>query len=144
MLRRIRRFYSGDEAEDVLQEVFMRVVAKEGSFKGQSQVSTWLYQVTTRYCLNRRRNEGRRKELREEHGTFEWSPNTIKAQHEAKAFCAELWQRLDPELMQIGVHHYVDGMSHGEIARVMGVSRRTIGNRLEQLRVEAVALGGAS
>ena len=144
VLRRIRRFYRGDEAEDVLQEVFIRVVAKEGSFKGQSQVSTWLYQVTTRYCLNRRRNEGRRKELREEHGVFDWSPNTTHAQAEAKAFCNELWQQLDDELMQIGVHHYVDGMSHNEIARVMGVSRRTIGNRLEQLRVQAAALGGTS
>lgn len=144
VLRRIRRFYPGDEAEDVLQEVFMRVVAKEGSFKGQSQISTWLYQVTTRYCLNRRRNEGRRRELREEHGTFDWSPNTTHARQEAEAFCAQLWRSVDAELMQIGMHHYVDGMSHNEIARVMGVSRRTIGNRLEQLKTEALALGGAS
>ncbi len=144
VLRRIRRFFGPQEAEDVLQEVFARVIATEASFDGRSQVSTWLYKVTTRYCLNRRRDEGRRRELREEHGGFDWSPTVVRAQQEAEVFCKELWHRVDAELMQIGVHYYLDGMSHTEIARVMGVSRRTVGNRLDQLRTDAQTVGEAS
>ena len=37
----------------------------------------------------------------------------------------------------IGIYHYVDGMSHAAIAELLGVSRRTIGNRLASL-TEAV------
>ena len=75
VLRGIRRFYRGDEAEDVLQEVFMRVLDKLDSFRGDSSPVTWLYQLTTRYGLNRLRNEGRRRELLDD--TLSSTPGAI-------------------------------------------------------------------
>ena len=137
VLRRIRRFYSADEAEEVLQEVFLRLLSTKATFRGESAVTTWLYQVTTRHCLNRLRNARRRRELLDEHGQPDWSSPIAPAKQEAKLLVNQLWQHLDEELVMIGIYHYVDGLSHAAIAELLGVSRRTIGNRLASL-TEAV------
>ncbi|MCA8924816.1 MAG: sigma-70 family RNA polymerase sigma factor [Planctomycetes bacterium] len=51
-----RRFL-GDEqhAEDVTQEVFLRVFRKLDSFRGEAKFSTWLFRVTVNSCRNKRR-----------------------------------------------------------------------------------------
>jgi RNA polymerase sigma-70 factor (ECF subfamily) len=132
--RRIRRFYSGDEAEEVLQEVFVRVLSTPSGFQGDSSPSTWLYQLTTRHCLNRLRDAKRRKELLDTFGEPTWSVGRASPDTEARVFLEELWATLDPELAEIGTYYFVDGMPHHEIARVLGVSRRTVGNRLATLQ----------
>jgi RNA polymerase sigma factor (sigma-70 family) len=145
VLRRIRRFYRGDEAEDVLQEVFMRVMDKLDTFRGESSMTTWLYQITTRYCLNRLRNSNRRQELWEEQGdSLYWSQPVSQANQERTALYRELWRELDEDLLNIGIYYYLDGMTHAEIARVTGVSRRTIGNRLIELQRRAKEVGGVT
>jgi len=46
----------------------------------------------------------------------------------------EVLIRAPTELAQIAVYAYVDEMTHDEIARIVGCSRRQIGNLLERLR----------
>ena len=134
VLRRISRFYAGEEAQDVLQEIFMRVIDKQSSFRGESSPGTWLYALTTRYCLNRCRDERRRRELLAEHDrTACWSSAVQKERQEQDVLLRELWRELDEELALIGLYYYLDGMSHAEIAELVGCSRRTVGNRLLEL-----------
>ena len=64
-----------------------------------------------------------------------------QATQHAAALLEQIWDQVDDdELRQIAVHHYVDGMTHAEIARVLDVSRRTVGNRLQQLAELAQSL----
>ena len=143
--RRIRRFYSDEQADDVLQEVFLRVMDKLDTFRGDSSPVTWLYQITTHYCLNRLRNEGRRRELLDERtGELFWSQPISKTNQEGEVLLKELWRHLDEEIVMIGIYYHLDGMTHEEIARVVGCSRRTVGNRLTQLQNEAQQLGGGA
>src|SRR5213592_5321169 len=41
------------EAEEVAQEVFLRVHKAIGDFRGEAKLSTWLYAIASRLCLNR-------------------------------------------------------------------------------------------
>jgi RNA polymerase sigma-70 factor (ECF subfamily) len=43
------------EAEDAVQEVFLRALQRLDGFKGHSTLSTWLYRIAVNYCLNIRR-----------------------------------------------------------------------------------------
>ena len=128
--RRILRFFSADEAEEVLQEVFVKVIENRDQFRGEAEPSTWLYKVTTHHCLNVLRNKGRRRELWREHRSDLWYANASKGDQEARLTLNKIWSSLPEELLDIAVCYYVDGMTHAEIARVFGVSRRTVGNRL--------------
>jgi RNA polymerase sigma-70 factor (ECF subfamily) len=132
--RRIRKFFSEEQAEEVLHEIFVRVIGKADSWRGESAITTWLYQVTTRHCLNRIRDAKRRAELIDHHGFPGWAQGVSAPRQEAAIFLNELWSQLDEEHALIGVYHFLDGLSHEETARILGVSRRTIGNRVEAIR----------
>lgn len=138
VFRRILRFYDRVEAEEVLHEVFVKVLENVDSFREDASPSTWLYRIATNHCLNRLRNAKRRRELLAEHGE-DLYPSHVGSTQEAEFLLGELWKRLPEDLLQIAVYYHVDGMTHAEIARVIGVSRRTVGNRL--LELEQVARG---
>ncbi len=50
------------DAEDVTQNVFLQVVRKLGTFRGEASFSTWLYRVAFRAALDYRRRRARREE----------------------------------------------------------------------------------
>ncbi|TNE91399.1 MAG: sigma-70 family RNA polymerase sigma factor [Deltaproteobacteria bacterium] len=140
--RRILQFYPRQQAEEILQEVFVRVLATQHQFRGDSHPATWLYQLTTRHCLNRRRNERRRRELLGCYGDPSWACPVTPASQETVAFLEQIWRELDEETLEIAVYTYRDGLSQADIAELMGISRRTVGNRLTALTERARAAAG--
>ena len=64
VLRRARAILGDEEAaQDAAQEVFMRAMTKGHAFRGESSPVTWLYRITTNYCLNQIRDKSRRREI---------------------------------------------------------------------------------
>lgn len=127
--RRARQIlgHEGD-AEEALQEVFIRALTRAETFASRASVSTWLYRITTNYCLNLIRDRSRRRELWETHGpgpeaAVQPAPTPAKMITVRRLLAAA-----DADQAQAAVYVHVDGMSHQEAARVMGVSRRTVGN----------------
>ncbi|MCA9537872.1 MAG: sigma-70 family RNA polymerase sigma factor [Myxococcales bacterium] len=143
VLRRARRFFANPaEAEEVTHEVFLRVIERQASFRAEASPSTWLYRVTTNLCLNKLRDRGRRQAALDLNADLPWLLPSGPADQETLMFLERLWHELDDEALSIGVAYFVDGMTHDEIARVQGVSRRTIGNRIDDLRHRARTLAG--
>jgi len=144
VLRRVRRFYRTEQAADVLQEVFAKAVERAHTYRGEASPLSWLYGLTTRHCLARLRDEKRRRELLDEVGEVPWSCPITPSSTEAKVFLSQLWRTVDPELAQIGVHYYLDGMSQSDIGEMLGVTGRTVSNRLKQLTDLARDAAGGS
>lgn len=142
VLRRARRLVGDAEAEELAHEVFLRALERQGELHRDTSPSTWLYRVTTNLGLNRLRDDRRRAALLAHHGPTVWDPSDSGQRSEARAFLIQLWQNLDGELAMIGLLHYIDGLTTAEIGRVLGVSDRTIANRLRVLTDAAKVAAG--
>lgn len=143
VLRRARSILGDDtEAHDAMQEVFVRVITALGEFRGLAQPSTWLYRITTNLCLNRIRDSKRRRERLKEIAVARGeAPRAGEAREpELTATVQALLARLPAELGQVAVYYYIDEMDQDEIAGILGVSRRTVGYRLDRFRAEARAI----
>src|SRR5437667_12879951 len=56
----LRMLRNRTEAEEVAQEVFLRVYRTVAAFRGDAKLSTWLYAIASRLCLNRLASSDRR------------------------------------------------------------------------------------
>lgn len=135
ILRRVRHFFRGPEAEEVLQDIFLRLLERPELTDDVSSTVTWLYRVTTNHCITQLRKKRRRSELLEQHAQS-FQPTTEQARQEARALLNQMFRGLDDELAAMGLYYYLDGLTHAEIARIMDCSPRTVGNRLDTLRVQ--------
>jgi RNA polymerase sigma-70 factor (ECF subfamily) len=138
MVFRRARALLGDTqaARDAVQDIFLRALRARAEFEHAASPVAWLCKVTTNHCLNRLRDADRRREL------LELQPPPVEAipSAEPRLAVADLLRRLPHELSEIAVYYYMDQMNQDEIAELLGVSRRTVGNRLDEFRAAVSAL----
>lgn len=133
-------------ANDLLQEVFMRVVKGAREFRRQSKVTTWLYTIARNLCID----EGRKGKFRrgpsldQSVGNDDDGGATLgdmvadaNAQPEARVADGELQPRimsalaaLNPDQREVFLMREVSGLSFQEIAAVVGVSENTAKSRM--------------
>lgn len=132
VLRRARSILGSDaDARDVLHEIFAGLVSRPDQFRGTSAPSTFLYAATTNACLARLRDHKNRVRLLAEHvqpWTTEVDPRTLDTRLEVRAVLAELPE----DEARAAVYYHLDGMSHVEVAEVLGCSPRHVGDLLSR------------
>jgi RNA polymerase sigma-70 factor, ECF subfamily len=140
-----------DEAADLCQETFVRVIEKIGAFRGQSQFYTWLFRIAVNLAISRRRRAGRVKfaslspdpELGD--GQAEALTSEIAARREAgpvkSAMNRETQQRvlealeaLDDEYRAVVVLRDLEDMDYEQMATVLAVPMGTVKSRLHRGR----------
>ena len=132
VLRRARILMGSEaEAQEALQEVFASLL-HEPDAVGTSAAG-WLYRATTHFCLNQLRNRRTGARLLEAA-----APHVaVGASAEMLAEVRSLLSRLPSEVAAAAVYHHVDGMTHTEVAELLGCSRRQVGYLLERARLAA-------
>jgi RNA polymerase sigma-70 factor (ECF subfamily) len=137
VLRRARQLLRNEQAaEDATQEVFLRLLDSSDRVLSHPEPLAWLLRVTTNLCLNRLRDEKRRTRLIANKAP---ANDPRGADAETRAAVGEILGRVPNDLQEIAVYYHADGLTCREIASIMGVSRRTIGNRL--VAFQSVASG---
>ena len=119
------------EAEDVVQGLFMDLLQRPGRLDDLGL--PYLYRAATNRCLNRLRSRRRQRELLDQHGDILVTGGSGGHSAEGQVGSREV-RRLDHRTAEIVVYHYVDGMSQGEIADLLAVSRRAVVKRLTLAR----------
>lgn len=128
------------EAKDVLQDVFVRAMRYQRSLDRADCPLAWLYRTAERCCFDRMKK--RRRELAVEPEELarvarEGLPHDAA---EARELVLAFLERFDPKVQQVALLHYLDGLPQEEIAAQLGWSRRTVGKKLNILRLRAEAL----
>lgn len=119
-----------EEAEDLTQEIFIQLLRKVGTFRGESQFSTWLYRFTTNHVLMHFRNVKRRKELAFRNSELEiFRLRKSMVPFDRIALDTAVAQ-LPRGCRAVFLKYDIEGYNHEEIARIFGCS---VGNSKSQL-----------
>jgi RNA polymerase sigma-70 factor, ECF subfamily len=133
VLRRARQILADEsDAREALQEIFVSLLDDPKQLEGKHSLTAWLYTATTHHCLNVLRNRRTRLRLVSEH-VAPMTASSVNASGEARAVVHQALAKLSDELARAAIYYYLDGMTHEEIAELLGYSRRHIGNLLEQI-----------
>jgi RNA polymerase sigma factor (sigma-70 family) len=136
LLRRCRTILRDPAlADDALQQAFERVLRSGGAVKQADEPLKWLYRVVDRCCFDLLRRRKRSIESPHDDEAGETVHPSIDI--EARDAVLKVLATMSEQEMQIAVLLFVDGMSQGEIAEEVGVSRVTVNKRVHALRVRA-------
>jgi len=102
----------------------------------------YLYRAVTNRCLNLVRDRATRARLLEREGNVAAPMGRVKLEDQVVGvgLLAALADTLDAGHMEVLVARFVDDMTQEEIATHLGLSRKTIGKRLDRIRDAVVAL----
>jgi len=128
---------SQTDAEDAVQETFLKVQRGIRSFRGQSSFVTWTFRILVNTCYDIRRGRMRRKEYSQDDG------NEMVPRREPSAPGAHpsLRMALERALAQLTEHqrdvfllYEVEGFRHAEIATMLEISETASKNTLFQAK----------
>ena len=138
-----------EDAEDVVQDAFLKAYGNLGQFQGQSKFYTWLVRIAVNEALMRlrRRRPERMVSLDEDVKTEEdsmprevadWSPNPEQqySQAELRDILGKTIQGLPPSFRTVFVLRDVEGLCTEETAEALGLSIPAVKSRLLRARLQ--------
>ncbi len=138
-----------DEAEDLTQEIFIRVYQNLKSFRSDSgSFQSWIMKVGRNLIIDHYR---RTRRYQQAAGTEEMeamnlsddkvpNPQRSVEQSEASSFLSEGLQALSPELKEAIILRDLEGMAYQEIAGLLGIPEGTVKSRINRARLELAKL----
>jgi len=137
----LRMLGDAAEAQDVAQEVFVRVYRAIGKFRGESKLSTWLYAITARLCLTRLA-AGERRLVR--HGEEvlarvvdgQADPVAAAERGELEVALHRAIAELPDDRRIVVVLRDLEGLSYEEIAQTLHLELGTVRSRLHRARMD--------
>ena len=126
-----------DAAQDVLQEVFIRLIQYGAGLNHDKVPLAWLYRTAERCCFDRIKKG------------LHYPISDSKLVAETASFCDDqeridssnivfrYFYKLEPKIQQLALLYYLDGLTQEQIASELKWSRRTVGKKLKQLQQRA-------
>jgi RNA polymerase sigma-70 factor, ECF subfamily len=140
---RCRRLLGSEHAaDDAAHETFLRVARGAQGDAHYADVRAWILSIATNYCLNELRAQRTRARYLGEVGSSA-SDGSADGSLLARDVLRKSLSRLPEEVLDAALLRYVHGHHDGEIARRVGVSRRTIVYRLAALRKSVESIQSA-
>jgi RNA polymerase sigma-70 factor (ECF subfamily) len=128
-------FLHGDEAaaSDVTQQVFLKLIASIGQFRGDAKFSTWLYRMVVNACMDASRG---RKAIPERAGLESLaSPGSQEADYARSQIAGSVRaavSALPPKFRVAVLLRYFDDLSYEEMAKALQCSMGTVASRLSR------------
>ena len=133
-----------EEAEDLTQEIFLKVFRSLSTFDRRANFQTWLISVSRNYCIDRYRSGRRDREV----FAREIDASTVQAEapglnayarvelQDRVALLREALRALSPPLRAAVLLRDIHELSYQEIAEQLGVAEGTVKSRINRGRAE--------
>lgn len=129
-------FYSGSpsEAADMRQEALMNLWRGWDSFRGDSQLATWVHRVTLNSCVSYTRRENRHKHTSD--------LSEVQALADDGDDRSALWQEMHAKISTLNVREravillWLEDFSYDDIASVMGLNRNTVATLIHRIKLK--------
>jgi RNA polymerase sigma-70 factor (ECF subfamily) len=140
-----------DEAEDMVQEVFVQVFKSIDSFRGEAKLGTWVYRIAVNLCKNRGKYLQRRKsnaqdelEPAAERGALHQArgvttgeaagPDQMIQGYQLEVIVKQAITELEPDFREALVLRDVEDLTYDEIAEITGLAEGTVKSRIHRAR----------
>jgi RNA polymerase sigma-70 factor (ECF subfamily) len=131
----VRRMTAGRDADELTQDVFVRLWQKLGTFRGDSSFATWLHRLAVNVVIERfRTDQVRRARLIDGEDIFEVLAGPAQTRDLGIDFEAAL-EKLPDGAREIFVLHDMEGYKHHEIATLLDISAGTSKAQLHRARM---------
>jgi RNA polymerase sigma-70 factor (ECF subfamily) len=144
----LKMLNNAQDAEDILQETFIKAYRHIGNFDGRSSISTWLYRIATNEALmllRRKRPEEISFEAPSTHETepqeplqiVDWCclPEEEFLSTEGRARLDQAVEKLPVSMKVVFVLRDIEGLSTRETAQVLEISEMAVKTRLSRARL---------
>lgn len=140
------------DAQDITQEVFLRIYRGITNFRADAKLSTWVYQITLNACVDLTRRRVRHPELplvvQNEDGDETmldtpdetYAPEPLYERTALREQIADGLQKLSDEYRKILILRDVNGLSYDEIGQVLALPEGTVKSRLFRARDRLAAI----
>ncbi len=135
------------EAEDLMQDVFVRLFVKLRTFKGNSKFSTWLYSFTYNFCVNYVQRDQHKKRERvtvvtdqiKEESSFEEIEDNSLFELKSKKLVKVL-ALIEPSDKMILLMKYQDEKSIKEIKDILNIGESAVKMRIKRAKQKVIKL----
>jgi RNA polymerase sigma factor (sigma-70 family) len=134
--RCLRVLGNPSDADDVLQEVFVRVLRYGHKFDGRNPLG-WLYRIADRQCIDNIKRNRLREPVGDWQEIAEGAPAGVEGRPVDVALgceARELIRAAKRKDAQMAIMYFVDEMTQEEVAEEMGCSRAAVRKRLARFR----------
>ena len=123
-----------EDAEDIAQESFVRAFRSIGSFRGDSQFSTWLYRIVMNLSLNRlKQRRARRESILTDASTAHLGDNPLVSQQvDVRVHIEKALLRLSALQRAVVILRHVDGLSTRQVSSILRCSEGTVKTHLHR------------
>lgn len=148
----LRQIGHPQDAQDITQEVFLRIYRGIANFRADAKLSTWVYQITLNACVDLTRRRVRHPELplvvQNEDGDETmldtpdetYAPEPLYERTALREQIADGLQKLSDEYRRILILRDVNGLSYDEIGQVLALPEGTVKSRLFRARDRLAAI----
>jgi len=134
-----------DEAEDLTQDVFLKLFVKLGTFKGRSKFSTWLYAFTYNYCVNYvNRNNSKKIEKKSvattniEDSYYDLDDDDCSIHRMKVVKLKEALEKISPEEKMILLLKYQDFLTIKELEVIFNISESAVKMRIKRAKAKLI------
>ena len=131
----VRRMVGGEQdADELVQDVFVRAWQRLSTFRGEAAFGTWLHRLAVNLVLNAQKSAARGRKLFDDDAAIEFASGRRETP-EAAMDLEQALKLLPKGARQIFVLHDVEGFLHEEIADMLGVATGTSKAQLHRARM---------